>query len=100
MKIVLVLALFLGLSQVVFAEDTGKKVPVKDGYETLDMKQMNPPGEPSQAKKSGVTAKVGCLDATGRTLTQGEPGFDTCVMNRVPKNPGDQPTNMNIQFGQ
>ncbi len=100
MKSILILLACLGVTQVVFAEEAGKKVPVKNGYGTLDMKQMNPPAEPSSAKKSGVTAKVGCLDATGRTLFQGEPGFDTCVMSRVPKSPGDQPTNMKIQFGQ
>ncbi|MNL15434.1 hypothetical protein D3C87_1364200 [compost metagenome] len=100
MKSTFIFVLCLGLSQSVLAEDAGKKVPVKEGYGTLDMKQMTPPGEPSQVKKSGVTTKVGCLDMTGKTLSQGEPGFDACVMNRVPKNPGDQPTNLNIQFGQ
>lgn len=100
MKIVLVLAFFLGLSQVAFAQDTDKKVPVKDGYGTLDMKQISPPADLPQSKKSNVVTKVGCLDVTGRTLSQGDPGFETCVMNRTPKNPGDTPTNMNIQFGQ
>jgi hypothetical protein len=92
--------LLLCLAQSVFAEDVNKKVPVKDGYGTLDMKQMAPPGDLPQSKKSNVTTNVGCLDNTGRTFTQGEAGFETCVMNRVPKNPGDTPTNMNVQFGQ
>jgi hypothetical protein len=96
----LVLFLCLGFSQLVLAEDVNKKVPVKDGYGTLDMKQMAPPGDLPQSKKSKVTTKVGCLDNTGKTYSQGEAGFETCVMNRVPKNPGDTPTNMNIQFGQ
>ena len=100
MKISLTVLVCLALPMAVFADDGGKKVPVKESYETLDMKQMTLPGEPLSAKKSGITTKVGCLDAIGRTLSQGEPGFDACVMNRVPKNPGDQPTNMNIQFGQ
>jgi hypothetical protein len=100
MKITLILFLCLGLTQVVLAEDSAQKVPVKEGYGTLDMKQMTPPGELPQAKKTGVVTKVGCIDVTGKTLSQGDPGFETCVMNRTPKNPGDQPTNMNIQFGQ
>jgi hypothetical protein len=100
MKITLILVLCLGLSRVVLAEDSAQKVPVKEGYGTLDMKQMGPPGDLPQAKKSNVITKVGCIDVTGKTLSQGDPGFETCVMNRTPKNPGDQPTNLNIQFGQ
>lgn len=100
MKVILVWALMLGFSHSALAEDTSKKVPVKEGYQTMDMKLLTPPGEPTQAKNSKVPTKIGCLDNTGRTIAQGEPGFETCVMNRVPKNPGDQPTNMNIQFGQ
>jgi hypothetical protein len=100
MKFILTLFLCLGLTPFVFADDAGTKVPVKDGYGTLDMKQMGPPGELLQAKKSNVETKIGCLDVTGRTLSQGDPGFETCVMNRTPKNPGDTPSNLNIQFGQ
>ena len=100
MKITFILFLCIGFVRFAFAQDTHKKVPVKEGYETLDMKQMAPPADLSQAKKSNVNAKVGCLDATGKTLSQGEPGFETCVMNRAPRNPGDNPSNLSIQFGQ
>jgi len=99
MKKAVVLFLMLVLSQNIFADEVSKKVPVKEGYGTLDMK-MAPNANIPEAKKTNVITKMNCVDVTGRSLAQGDPGFETCMMNRTPKNPGDKPTNMEIQFGQ
>lgn len=58
------------------AEETNVKVPVPEGFQTLQMEQMpTAPGGP--AKK--VKFSASCVDNNGRTLQQNEPGYDSCL---------------------
>lgn len=89
-----------------WAEETNVKIPVPEGFQTLQMEQMPTaaPGNPSKKLKFSAS----CVDNNGRTIQQNEPGYDTCLSQVKLKslnpdntkdtsstNPGPQ---MNINF--
>ncbi|MNL23756.1 hypothetical protein D3C87_1451580 [compost metagenome] len=99
MKLVLMaLMVSFAASNSAFAED--RKVPVKEGYGTLDMSDYNKHSRNQDAKRSKVTVSTSCTDTVGKEHKQGEMGYDSCLINA--KNPVDaNKTNpqMNVKFG-
>ena len=105
MKSVFLTLLVLCLVQAVLASEvvtsTSTKVPVKEGYETLDMTEYN---KQSAAMNAGSGSKVvvttSCTDTVGKTHKQGELGYDSCLINAGNKgNSNSSQNQMNVNFG-
>lgn len=87
-----------------FAQDEGEKVPVKEGYETLDMSEYQA-FEQTKAptKKSDAKFSTSCKDITGAEFKQGQAGYETCLGQVKPgktsdKEPGNS-MNFNMDLG-
>ncbi|WP_347359625.1 hypothetical protein [Bdellovibrio sp.] len=107
MKRVLIVASVLAFHFSVLADEANVKVPVPEGFGTMEMEGM--PSEVSQ--KSKVKFSSSCTDITGRTIKQGDAGYETCLSdvklksvnqkqsdNKNSTNPGPQ-MNMNFSVG-
>ncbi|WP_374078091.1 hypothetical protein [Bdellovibrio bacteriovorus] len=86
------------------AQDEGEKVPVKEGYETLDMSEYQAFEKTKvPSKKGGTKFSTSCKDITGAEFKQGEAGYETCLGQVKPgkssdKEPGNS-MNVNMDLG-
>lgn len=90
MKKFLLLAAVLGLPFFSLAEEAAVKVPVPEGFQAMEMEGM--PSEVSQKSNSKVTFSSSCTDVTGRTIKQGEAGYETCLSDVKFKNTNPEKT--------
>jgi hypothetical protein len=82
----LVSAVLLLVSIQGFAEEP-KKVPVKEGYGTLDMSAYNKhTATQSDSGKSNISATTSCTDTAGMEHQQGDAAYDACLINAKPAN--------------
>lgn len=108
MKSLFTLLLFAPL--IVFAkstdtksENTDTKVPVKEGYETLDMKQFNDLNRPTKSGGSGLKFSTNCTSKTGIQYKEGDSGYAGCLREAQMDNAqglknGASP-NVDVKFG-
>lgn len=99
MKFVLMtLLISFAVSTSALAED--KKVPVKEGYGTLDMSDYNKHSENQTSGKAKVTFTSSCTDTVGKEHKQGDSGFDSCLINsKSPIDANKTNPQMNVKFG-
>ena len=80
MKIVLA-TMILAAGFAARAEDT--KVPVKPGYQVIDLgPEPTPKNAPRPKDKPDATYEQTCETPSGQTLTANETGFDGCLVQR------------------
>lgn len=77
MRNFMVIIFMLAFSCSGYSEETTTKVPVPEGFGTMEMEGM--PAELSKKAKSKVTFSSSCIDITGRTIKEGEAGYETCL---------------------
>lgn len=82
MKRILIAASVLAFHFSAMAEETHVKAPVPEGFEAMKMEGM--PAEVS--KNSKVKFSTSCTDITGRSIKQGEVGYETCMSDVKLKN--------------
>lgn len=76
MKNFMVIVFMLAFSCSGYSEETNGKVPVPEGFGTMEMEGMP---ELSKESKSKITFSSSCIDITGRTIKEGEAGYETCL---------------------
>ncbi len=83
-----------------YAEEQNVKVPVKAGFEKLDMQGFQGAMEAdAKAEKSKKKTSIGCTDTSGKSYKQGDQGYDTCLIQTKPLNDKDKGSTTSIQFG-
>lgn len=105
----MLIALILALPVFVFAKDTEKKaelqetkVPVKEGYGTMNMDEFKGMNKPTSSK-SGVSFTQGCKGKTGIEYKESDPGYEGCLreaqMDNAAGNKNGSAPSMGVNFG-
>lgn len=78
------------------------KVPVKEGYETMDMNQFKDLNRPSKSGPS-VKFQIGCTSKSGVQYKEGDTGYEACLSEASGDNatgPKQGATPVGIKFGE
>jgi hypothetical protein len=88
------------LAMAAHAEEHSEKVPVKDGFQKLDMQGFDGAmAADAKVQKAKTKTSVGCTNATGQSFKQTDAGYENCMMQLKPLNEKDKGSTTNIQFG-
>ena len=85
------------------SEITETRVPVKEGYETMDMNQFKNLDGGTKSGKSGVSFTSSCTGKNGVQFSEGQTGYDGCLReaqmdNSIGNKNGATP-NFGVQLG-
>ncbi|WP_413559452.1 hypothetical protein [Bdellovibrio sp. HCB209] len=84
-------------------EQQNVKIPVKDGFQKLDMQgfQGAQGTSATTSPKTKTSVSIGCTDVTGRSFKAEDAGYQNCLMETKSRsgNPNDKGSNVNVQFG-
>lgn len=107
MKIFFALILITPLFSLAESTDSksqhAEKVPVKEGYETLDMNQFNDLNRPTKSGGASVKFSSNCVSKTGVQYKEKDSGYAACLREAQMDNAqglknGATP-NMGVKFG-
>ena len=104
MKIFFALILITPLFSFAKNEATGTKVPVKEGYETMDMNQFKDLDRPTKSGGTSVQFSSNCVSKTGVQYKEKDSGYAACLREAdIDKAQGlknGATPNMGVKFGE